>query len=266
GWLIPFKNGETGYAEPLIRLMEYIDRSLLDKFQARGRYTHREYSSLMPVARLDQMEYTSELLSNFWFMNTKTAETQNNLALQTAPCFKIYFELENRELEKDMAYTLIGKCFRHEKGRTFFFETLTNVRRRELVFVGSKDHVLKGKDEAVTLTLEWMEELGMAGVYCTADDPFFISTAKRKELDIPCHVKYEFRCDIPGRQKDISIGSFDVHGNFFSSVLNITAADASTVWSGCMGYGIERCAWAFLQQKGLDTNRWPEAVRNAVTG
>lgn len=264
GWVVLLRNGEVGYNQILIQLMKYLDDSLLQLYAPLQIDRWREYQSLIPFSYLDQMGYLDHMPEAMFTLHPDRLKGGQNMALQTAPCFKIYFELENQKIDQNRIYTVIGPCYRNEPGRAYLFETLTCFRMREFVFVGTEEHVLAGKEKSLELSLTWLQQLGIAGGTYLADDPFFITATSRENFVIPQQIKFEVRCPIPGRGKDISIGSFDVHGNFFSQSFGIESGFAGQVWTGCMGYGIERCLWAFLQQHGLCINNWPLEAQNAV--
>jgi hypothetical protein len=46
--------------------------------------------------------------------------------------------------------------------------------------------------------------------------------------------------------------------------MNISTATGEPANTGCVGFGIERLALAFLAQHGLDPKRWPTAVANNI--
>ncbi len=263
GWVKLLRNGEIGYSDPLIKLMRFIDDSMQNQFSLYMRYQSRAYSAVIPNIYLQQMGYLENIPQTMFFMSPN-GNNSRDLALQTAPCFKIYFELEDQTIHDNNAYTVIGPCFRNEPGRAFLFETLTYFHMREFVFIGSREYVLEASNKSIGLGLEWLNHLGLTGNYQKADDPFFITNTRKEQFVIPDQVKLEIRCPIPGRKKDISIGSFDVHGNFFSNTFNIKSTQTDPVWTGCMGFGIERCMWAILQQLGLNTKMWPLVLREVV--
>lgn len=266
GWVVLLRNGETGYSQKLIRLIKYMDESLIKLYSQVNIDHWREYQSLIPFSYLEQMGYLEHMPDTMFSLNAEHLQGNENMALQTAPCFKIYFELESQQINENRIYTVVGPCYRNEPGRAYLFETLTCFRMREFVFVGTEEHVRNGKEKSLELSLAWLKQLGMEGGTYLADDPFFITSASRENAEIPEQVKFEVRCPIPGRGKDISIGSFDVHGNFFSQSFSIKSGFGSEVWTGCMGYGLERCLWAFLQQHGLTVGNWPKEVQNAIKG
>ena len=55
-----------------------------------------------------------------------------------------------------------------------------------------------------------------------------------------------------------------VNGNKYPSGFNVKCQSGEELWSGCSGVGLERWASAFLAQKGLDPENWPEEFRKRV--
>jgi seryl-tRNA synthetase len=63
------------------------------------------------------------------------------------------------------------------------------------------------------------------------------------------------------------VGSFNFHERFFGESFGITSAGGEgPVHTACAGFGLERFAYAFLCQHGLDPSGWPREVRDAVRG
>jgi hypothetical protein len=46
--------------------------------------------------------------------------------------------------------------------------------------------------------------------------------------------------------------------------IEITLPEGSPAHTGCIAFGLERIAFAFLAQYGLDIQLWPETVRKAI--
>lgn len=86
----------------------------------------------------------------------------------------------------------------------------------------------------------------------------------KQNFKVPKHVKYEVRADIPYKNDTISIASYDTHGDFFAKTFNFGLKDHSETWSGCIGLGLERVVWSFLQQYGLQSEHWPAAIPESV--
>jgi seryl-tRNA synthetase len=62
----------------------------------------------------------------------------------------------------------------------------------------------------------------------------------------------------------LAVGSYNYHQDFFGRHLNISLPGGSPIHTGCVAFGLERMAYAFLAQFGLDQKHWPRAVREAL--
>jgi len=99
----------------------------------------------------------------------------------------------------------------------------------------------------------------------SANDPFFIGEfRKQAAFQSAFQLKYEIRASLPFSGKTLAVGSYNYHQDFFGRNLNITLPDGSPIHTGCIAFGLERMAYAFLSQYGLDRNKWPSAVREGV--
>jgi hypothetical protein len=65
------------------------------------------------------------------------------------------------------------------------------------------------------------------------------------------------------KDSTLAVGSYNHHQDFFGRALDITLPDGSPAHTGCVAFGLERIAFAFLAQWGLDSARWPDRVREA---
>jgi hypothetical protein len=182
---------------------------------------------------------------------------------QTAPCMQTYFSLENSEIAQERIFLVKGLCFRNEIRNLYFLERMDSFTQREFVFFGDNKFILDSREIICRETINWMNDIGISGQCQLANDPFFINDKTKSNFNIPQEVKFEFQADIPYKHESISIASFDTHGDFFSKNLNIKFNNQHC-WSACIGLGIERAAWAFLQQHGLNLKNWPAHVRASV--
>jgi|GEM_PF-5649989 seryl-tRNA synthetase len=292
-WVYLLRGQEISFNQIMIRLLNVFDQSFINYFNNRLReseqpyeFEERQYSAFIPRYYLEKMHYFENAPAHLFFVShlqhdgTKIGQFSKDAkvlggripdhvqeylekpehVLQSAPCFKVYFELENKLLSANKIFCLRGLSFRNESKNTFLLERLLNFSMREYVFVGSPEFVLQFCDLSLEWSIQWMQQMGIKGHCQPANDPFFISDELRDQFDIPRQIKYEVRADIPYKQDSLSIASFDIHGNFFSELFNIRKQDGGKVWSGCIGLGLERSVWCFLQQYGLDQRNWPEVI------
>jgi seryl-tRNA synthetase len=59
----------------------------------------------------------------------------------------------------------------------------------------------------------------------------------------------------------IEFQNLSINGDKYPRGFNVKAQSNEQLWSGCSGVGLERWTSAFLGQKGLDPENWPEAFR-----
>ncbi len=183
--------------------------------------------------------------------------------LSPAVCYHLYFTMADKPLPGGQAVaTAVGNCFRYEAINLTSLERLWNFTMRELIFVGSKDFVLENRDLARQRMRPVLERIGMAYRVESANDPFFIGEfRKQAAFQSAFQLKYEIRALLPFKESTLAVGSYNYHQDFFGRSLNITLPDGSPAHTGCVAFGLERIAFAFLSQFGLDPALWPSEVR-----
>ena len=184
--------------------------------------------------------------------------------LSPAVCYHLYFALADRPLRGgQVVATAVGNCFRHEAINLTSLERLWNFTMREVIFVGPKDFVLDHRETARQRMARLFEEIGLAYRVESANDPFFIGEFRKQvAFQSAFQLKYEIRARLPFKDSTLAVGSYNYHQDFFGRRLNISLPDGSSAHTGCVAFGLERMAYAFLAQFGLDPTHWPELVRN----
>ena len=185
--------------------------------------------------------------------------------LSPAVCYHLYFMLADQPLPNgELCATAVSNCFRYESSNLQSLERLWNFTMREIIFVGSKDFVLSNREEARQIMEEKFARIGLAYKVETANDPFFIGEFKQAAFQSAFQLKYEIRARLPFKESTLAIGSYNYHQDFFGRHLNISLPDGSPAQTGCVAFGLERMAYAFLSQYGLERENWPVLVRNTV--
>lgn len=182
--------------------------------------------------------------------------------LSPAVCYHLYFALADKPLPGDqLAATAVGNCFRYESSNLVSLERLWNFTMREIIFVGSKEFVLDNRESA----RKWMEDklkaTGLSYGVESASDPFFIGEFKQAAFQNAFQLKYEIRARLPFKNSTLAVGSYNYHQDFFGRNLNITLSNGKPVHTGCVAFGLERIAYAFLAQFGLDPIKFPGDAR-----
>ncbi len=187
--------------------------------------------------------------------------------LSPAVCYHLYFSLADRPLPGGrLAATAVGNCFRYEAINLASLERLWNFTMREVIFVGSKEFVLENRELARQRMAPVLEQVGLAYRVESANDPFFIGEfRKQAAFQSAFQLKFEIRAALPFKGSTLAVGSYNYHQDFFGRSLNITLPDGSPAHTGCVAFGLERVALAFLAQYGLDPRDWPPAVQEAMS-
>jgi seryl-tRNA synthetase len=129
---------------------------------------------------------------------------------------------------------------------------------REIIFVGTAEHVLEKREQARKRVEALLGEIGLAYKVESANDPFFAGEfRKQAAFQNAFQLKYEIRANLPFKEVNLAVGSYNYHQNFFGRSLNISLADGSHAHTSCIAFGLERLAFAFLSQFGLDPRAWP---------
>jgi seryl-tRNA synthetase len=186
--------------------------------------------------------------------------------LSPAVCYHWYFTLADQKLESDqLVATAVGNCFRYESSNLTTLERLWNFTMREIIFIGHGKYILEQREIGRQRMTRILEELGFAYQVESANDPFFVGEFRKQvAFQSAFQLKYEIRASLPFSGKTLAVGSYNYHQDFFGRNLNISLPDGSPIHTGCIAFGLERLAYAFLSQYGLDTKQWPVAVREGL--
>jgi len=186
--------------------------------------------------------------------------------LSPTVCHHLYMSLaDSTILEDGIVATAFGNCFRYESSNMASLERLWNFTMREIIFVGAGDFVQDGLDRAQVAMNGILDEMGLAYRIETANDPFFIGNYRdQAAYQSAFELKFEVRARLPYKNDTVAAGSYNRHRDFFGRTLDIRQADGTPAETGCVGFGCERLAFAFIAQHGPDTANWPDAVRSHV--
>jgi seryl-tRNA synthetase len=179
-------------------------------------------------------------------------------------CYHLYFALADKPLPGGHAVaTAVGNCFRYEAINLTSLERMWNFTMREVIFVGPKDFVLENREIARQRMAKFFEQIELAYRVESANDPFFIGEfRKQAAFQSAFQLKFEIRALLPFKDSTLAVGSYNYHQDFFGRSLNISLPDGAPAHTGCVAFGLERMAFAFLTQFGLDPAGWPAQVRD----
>ncbi len=288
GEIVAFGRGRYGLGPKLVALTEYFDlraRQMAREFQAEA----YSFPSLVGADVLDRCRYLKNfpaslnlvshlredhsVLQEFartvrWdgdqMVYNPGASSGVECLLSPSVCFHWYMWLRDSTLSQPRAITALGKCFRYESTNLTGLERLWDFNMREIIFVGPAKYVLANRTTLVELSAGLLDELGMAYEITTATDPFFVdSYAVQAAYQQGFELKHELLAPLPYSGKKLAVGSINYHQDFFGRSFAIETGEGPA-HTGCIGFGYERLALAFVAQHGVDEKRWPDAVINGM--
>jgi len=187
-----------------------------------------------------------------------------------AQCPIIYWSFKGKTIsEKSLPVLVYDKTAisnRYESGGRHGIERVDEFHRIEPVYIGTREQLLKLREDLLEcykhvfndiFDLEWrlawvtpwyMQQAGKIGDESTQDTG---------TIDFEAYMPYR------GNRKTsewLEFQNLSILGDKYIKAFNIKA-QKSELWSGCSGIGLERWTTAFLAQKSLDTNNWPESFR-----
>jgi hypothetical protein len=288
GELVHFGRGRYGFGPKVIALMDYFEAQA-DRMASDFHATSRVFPSLIGADVLDRCRYLKNFpaslnlvshlredhgalqefaRSSHWdgqeLVFDRDSMSRVECLLSPSVGFHWYMWLRDSELPRPCAISALGKCFRYESSNLSGMERLWDFSMREIVFVGPADYVLGARDQQTGLVTGFLDELGLAYEINSASDPFFadsyaVQAAYQQGFDL----KFELQVPLPYSGKKLAVGSINYHQDFFGRSFAI-GTSSGPAHTGCLAFGWERLALAFLAQHGVDEAHWPDVVARFV--
>jgi seryl-tRNA synthetase len=212
-----------------------------------------QFPTLISKILLEQAEYPQafpHLLMIACACHDPTQEplfVPENLALQEwylspAVCYHAYALYHRQVLVDPQIVTARGRCYRREDSFQFGRRQL-EFEMREIVLLGDPEW-LKHKIAQLQTQIDRIAGAHSLSVHWeTAEDPFFLPTAKGKALmQRLMETKKELVCE---KAEPLAIASINRHGSFFGERFAIRQPDETPVHSACVAFGLDR--WAALR-------------------
>ncbi|MBS3816436.1 MAG: serine--tRNA ligase [Candidatus Thermoplasmatota archaeon] len=183
-----------------------------------------------------------------------------------AQCPTIYWSFRNETISDDslpvLVYERTVPSARYESGGRHGLERVDEFHRIEPVYIGTKEQLLELKEKLIERYKHVFEEVLDIEWRMAKVEPFYLQQSggseKEEELDLGT-VDFEAYLPYRGTREEsewLEFGNLSVFRKYTES-FNIKS-QSDTLLSGCTGIGLERWAMAFLGQKGLDRENWPE--------
>jgi len=277
--------GQVGFGEPLIKLMDYFDSRILEIVNDLFEVEEFRYPTLIPTKVIEKCGCVDSFPQLLMFVSSLHNDLDSykkfkddfdskqsidnyvfdyvnkvDYCLPPTMCYHTYNQFEDSVFSKDgnKVITSKGKSFRNESRYQKTLERLWDFTIREIVFLGSREFVSECRTKLMEASFSLMEELGLTGHAEVANDPFFASpdTVLKTFNQRLQSLKYELRINLE-ENHTISIASFNYHDHFFGENFNMKFDNDDYIITGCVGFGLERFMFAFLTQYGLNQSNWP---------
>jgi seryl-tRNA synthetase len=287
GWVLQLGTGLWALTGPVARLVNVIDEDLRRLALGFGA-TEARYPAMLSLNFLNRIGYFSSFpqYTTFAFhlqpdvdrlddfmstMGARPAEVESAsgemspsaVILAPAVCYHLYHLLADAQIpDEGIRVTAVGTCYRWESSNFAHLRRLWEFTMRELIIVGQKDLVLDIRKRAMQATLEYCEKLGLQAWIENANDPFFSPDAGAKSAYQRGYgMKWELRLPYQASGESVAAASFNNMQRTFGESCAITLANGETAFSGCIAFGLERWAYAFLAQHGVQPEEWPQQIR-----
>jgi seryl-tRNA synthetase len=290
GELWRYGKGRYGFGPRLCALMGFFDAACVRLATERFGAQRYQFPSLIGADTLERCRYlksfphslnlVSHLREDFSSIQAFASEARFDgrgltcdpaglappeCLLSPSVCFHWYAWLAGQRLEAPRVGTALGKCFRYESSNLSGLERLWDFSMREIIFVGPREWVLAQRQQAVEWTTPLLDAWGLGYEVASAMDPFFVDDfAVQTSFQLAFDLKFEIRAALPYKPGSLAAGSFNYHQDFFGKAFDVSDARGQPVHTGCVAFGLERLALAFLAQHGVDPARWPAAVRQEI--
>jgi seryl-tRNA synthetase len=288
GAAYPVGEGQIALGHPLLALMDRLDRIVTDIVLTEFDGTEYRYPTLIPIDALKRCGYFTSFPQFVMFASRLRADVDTyrefleftagggdvgadvlsrcapvDYCLPPTMCYHTFNQFTGRTMPAGLSvYTAKGKSFRHEARYHRTLARLWDFTIREIVFIGDRDRVLDARKRFLTRTQGLVDALGMTARCEVATDPFFanVDASDRTSSQRLLELKYELQADI-GTDDSVAVASFNFHEQFFGTSFELRLPEHGTPFSGCVGFGLERLAFALVCQHGTDPAGWPAGVR-----
>lgn len=286
--VVVMSKGVIGLGEKMHRLCVFFDNEIVRMAQECFEVKLMWYPSLLRYDSLDKVDYVKSLPQFLMFVSALHADASEynqykdkgfdyednwnrvkglKLCLPPSVCYHAYQQYSGKCLEREnIVISAIGQTFRNEGKYAKTLERLWNFTMREVIFLGEKKYIEHNNMVLfMNKIIDLMNNIGFVGRIVSADDLFY----KGKE-DIDIRIlkkikksKYELKLNLD-EKKELAVGSFNLHGDFFGKAFGIEYDKNKYAHTSCTGYGLERLAYAFLCQFGVEEEKWPQYVKERI--
>ncbi|MCE7740170.1 MAG: serine--tRNA ligase [Candidatus Heimdallarchaeota archaeon] len=190
--------------------------------------------------------------------------------LSYAQCPPFWAWIQGKTLAKESlpikVYDWSGPTYRYESGSAYGFERVDELHRIETLFIGSPEQVKQiGMAVKDKLRVIFEEVLDLEVREAKVTPWWLQQSAHEDEMDsaedlVVGTIDYEAYMPYRGSREEsewLEIQNISIIGQKYPKGFSVKAEGNIELWSGCGGGSFERFLTAFISQKGLDKDNWP---------
>jgi len=246
------KKGHVGIASEIFWVCPPISRNI------------EEFEDLIDYAEVTQEFDREKLLS-------KLDKPVAGLAYAQCEMFYQLFEKKVVDIDKPVRFfDRFGPTWRAEFGGVRGLERLDEFYRIELTYLGSPEFVVKTRDEILERMLNLVDKIFDLEWKIEKTVPIYLEHAGKVEEGEESLVKtFDLTIVLPfetlsRKEKELEVGSFHIHKDFYAERFNYKERKNRTVWTGCSGIGVSRLAYVFLVRHGFEFENWPVEIKKII--
>jgi hypothetical protein len=247
----------------LVEVLDALDR-ILACFAASVGAVASRFPSLLTREHLEKAGYWNRDSQQISSVVPHVSPGRHAACLSPAACLPLYPVLGASGLGAETAFTSRCGVFRWEGG---IFEKdplarLWEYNVREIVVFGGETELRDLQDRYLRFASWLSAELALPAEACTASDTFFHSESVSVALfQLMQQTKLELR--VRFEHNPLAVSSFNFHGNHFVKAFAIGSSHPA-LSSACIGFGLERLAYAVLAKGVTEGSRLRDLERQAA--
>jgi seryl-tRNA synthetase len=155
-----------------------------------------------------------------------------------------------------------GTSHRYESGGIHGIERVDEFHRIEILWLGTREQTIAEAERLKTCYSHIFEDILELRWRMAWVTPWFMAQEGKSGLsEMSGAGTVDYEAVLPYNGNWIEFQNLSVNGEKYPKGFTVKAQSGEPLWSGCSGVGLERWTSAFLSQKGLDMDNWPEAFR-----
>ncbi len=194
-----------------------------------------------------------------------TSLSPADLVLSPAACYPIYPIAASRGPVPagGLLFDVAADCFRHEPSR--HLDRLQSFRMREFVRIGKPQDIVEFRERWMRRAEDLAQSLGLPHRIEQASDPFFGRVGQMKAVaQVQQALKFELLIPVRSEESPTACMSFNNHRDHFGLTWSLADPVGEVAHTGCVAFGMDRLAVALFATHGIQLDRWPTGVREAL--